>query len=354
MSSMGRGIFKDEKAATVVFGTLLIILVTITLVSGLALVASLTMKQNAERQAVLDAAKNENLKIVTIRPTASFDPSYWDSLNITVLNLDILDSNIAAISINGNFMMNYFLKDENGKLFLINGTSYPVVYNSSHKALIPAGKSSQICIGSIHTSESTPIYYTGSPSSVNLSNFPSKEYSNYKVFVRVYNSTTNYPLNGFGEGLPGEDFYVDENTSTLWMTNASISAGDYNVNYTTFLPGTLGYNELQTTDAITVEIISDRTNIFSKRFMPPEPIAEIQDLGGGKYLLDASKSNAPDGFITSYKWTIYDATNNIMGNLTGIKVTNNTSNVNIDLTVTNNYGMISKLSDVGRAGKISI
>lgn len=362
MSSMDRGISQDEKAATVIFGTLLIILVTITLVSGLALMASATMKQNAERQAIIDAQKNENLKIVSIKPTSSseFSP-YWDSLNITVLNLDVLDSKIAAISINGDYMMNYFLKDEDGKPFLISGTGYPMPFNSTYKAEIPADKSYQICLslGGIHSSDE--INFLGTlPASVTLNNFPGKAFSNFSYLVKVYDSSnSNITFN------EGSDFTIDENSSVLTIPAGSIMAPgtNYTVAYTTFLNGNMGPMYVKRTDPITVEIISDRTNIFSKRFMPPEPIAEVQFLDGGQVMLDASKSNAPDGFITSYKWAVYDISNTLTYGgfndnatpLEGIKVeTDLTKTRTVDLEVTNNYGMVSRLSDLGRSGNITV
>ncbi|WP_440946420.1 hypothetical protein ACSAZL_20595 [Methanosarcina sp. T3] len=368
MSFKGRGIFQDERAATVVFGTLLIILVTITVVSALALSISVAQKNAMDRQSAIEASENENLKIVSIQPTASDYPlysSYWDSLNITVLNLDILDSRVSAVSINGNYMMNYCLIDENREPFLISGTDYPMTFDSRRRAEIPAGKARQIHIGGIHTSENiTPL--SSSPVNVSLNNLPDKAYSDFSYLVRVYNSTASFNY--------GSDFTVDENSSILTLLNDSIVPGtNYTVEYTTFLGGNMGPMQVSKNDPITVEIISDRINVYKKMFVPPIPLAEVQykselrpNGSVDQYLLfDASDSYDPDsdGFITGYRWAIYNGTGaKVYGfdegdaPLRGIKVRPALNLLDtpftIDLEVTDDTGMVSKLSET--SGNITI
>lgn len=365
MSFTDRGIFQDEKAATVVFGTLMIILVTITVVSSLALMASLSQKNAMERQSVLEAAENENLKIVTIKPTAGSLDSYesnWESLNITVMNLDILDSDIAAISINDDFMINYFLIDENGN-FDLDGNGNPKIYNVSKKITVPTEESIQIHVGGIPILGT--VHYNGS--FISLNNSPSEAYPNIDSsgWLDIYDSNNTR--------IGNSDFTVKDNQLVLTNVNLSIPENDYIVKYTTFLNYKLDphYDDFQTTRSIKVEIISERTNLFSKRFMPPNPIAEIQvksEIVGGiprdYLLLDASNSNAPDGFITSYRWEVYNSTGKIYGfeegdeQLSGIKARPTMlnlpdANITIDLEVKNNYGMVSRLSDIS-GNKITI
>lgn len=367
MSFKGRGLFQDERAATVVFGTLLIILVTITVVSALALSISVAQKNAMDRESAIEAAENENLKIVSIQPTASDYPlysSYWDSLNITVLNLDILDSKVSAVSINGNYMMNYFLIDENRAPFLISGTDYPMTFDSRRRAEIPAGKARQIWIGGVHTSEN--ITPSSSSPNVSLSNFPDKAYSDFSYLVKVYNSTASFNY--------GSDFTVDENNSILTLLNSSFVPGtNYTVEYTTFLNGNIGPMQVSKKDPITVEIISDRINVYKKMFVPPVPLAEVQYKSetrpDGSYdqylLLDASDSYDPDsdGFITGYRWAIYNGTGAKLYGfdeedtpLKGIKVRPalNLSDTPfiIDLEVTDDTGMVSRLSET--SGNITV
>lgn len=355
----GRGIFRDEKAATVVFGTLLLILVTITVVSGLALMISVTQKNMMERQSAIEASENENLKIVSIKPTASDYPlysSYWDSLNITVLNLDILDARVLAVSINGNYITNYSFIDENREPFLISGTDYPMTFNSSRRAEIPAGKARQIHIGGIRTSEEI-IPSGSSPVNVSLNNFPDKVYSDFSYLVKVYNSTASFNY--------GSDFTVDENSSILTLSNESVVPGTkYTVEYTTFLSGNMGPGQVSKGEPITVEIISDRINIYKKMFVPPVPLAEVQyksemrpDGSIDQYLLlDASNSYDPDsnGFITSYVWEVCSDTGTTI--LKGIKARfgnlDLNSNCTINLEITDDTGMVSKLNET--SGNITI
>lgn len=367
MSFKGRRLFQDERAATVVFGTLLIILVTITVVSALALSISVAQKNAMDRQSAIEASENENLEIVSIQPTASDYPlysSYWDSLNITVLNLDILDFRVSAVSINGNYMMNYFLVDEYGEPFLISGTDYPMTFDSRRRAEIPAGKARQIYIGGVHTSEE--INLPTVLATVPLNNFPDKAYSDFSYLVKVYNSTASFNY--------GSDFTVDENSSTITLLNSSIVPGtNYTVEYTTFLNGNMGPMQVSKKDPITVEIISDRINVYKKMFVPPVPLAEVQYKSEyrpngslDQYLLfDASDSYDPDsdGFITGYRWAIYNSTGAKLYGfdeedipLKGVKVRPALNLLDtpftIDLEVTDDTGMVSRLSET--SGNITI
>lgn len=359
MFSKHRGFHQDDRASSVMFATLLLILVAITVVSGLALMISVTQKENMDRQTLLEAQKNENLKIVTIHPTKNdLDSKYWDSLDFTVLNSDINEARINAISINNKFFLNCFLMNENGKL-IEDKKENPLKYNASNKITVPAEKAVQIHVGGIPLLGT--VNYNGS-SFTPLNNSPSDAYPNVDSsgWLDVYDSSGIHVGHG--------DFTVTDNQVAANNVNVSgsIPNGDYNVTYTTFLNNELNPNDPQTqelfatTHSITVEIISGRVNLFSKRFMPPIPVADVQSKtdGSGNYLiLDASNSNDLDGFITSYLWEIYPTNDNAtpLESLTGNKErTNHASNVNIDLIVTNNYGMVSRLSDPGRSGRIPI
>ena len=153
------------------------------------------------------------------------------------------------------------------------------------------------------------------------------------------------------------------------MNNAS----SYNISYTTRfeafpLPFPVSKNE-----PLTVEVITSLINIFKRTFMPPVPLAEVQfeterivDSGGNvsyrDYLiLDASESFDPDdGSITEYRWAVWDNSTSIYNynNLTGMKVRpvklnlTTCQNVEIDLEVRDDTGMVSRLSQ--RSGNITI
>ena len=105
--------------------------------------------------------------------------------------------------------------------------------------------------------------------------------------------------------------------------------------------------------------------------MPPVPLAEVQvksecvNASSNKFrdvlILDASDSFDPDdGFITEYRWAVWNNTSTSIYdyNLTGMKVRpvklnlTTCQNVEIDLKVRDDTGMVSRLSQ--RSGNITI
>ncbi|MDI9633490.1 MAG: hypothetical protein QFX32_05460 [Methanolinea sp.] len=59
---------RDERAVSVIVGTLMLILVTVTAAAGLAVMVSQMQKEEMNRQTHQAAVKNELLKINGIRP----------------------------------------------------------------------------------------------------------------------------------------------------------------------------------------------------------------------------------------------------------------------------------------------
>jgi len=113
--------------------------------------------------------------------------------------------------------------------------------------------------------------------------------------------------------------------------------------------------------SIDVLLITDLGNNFAGTFAPPVPVAsveiETEDIGVAYrdvLILDASDSYDPDGFITEYNWTIYEYNRTISNwtiycNLTGRKIRVYLSKegpFRIDLKVTDDTGMVSRLSQI--------
>jgi len=113
--------------------------------------------------------------------------------------------------------------------------------------------------------------------------------------------------------------------------------------------------------SIDVIVITDLGNNFARTFAPPVPIVDVEieteDIGiayRDVLILDASDSYDPDGFITAYNWTIYGDDPDPRY-LTGKRVRVTLSKegpFEIDLEVTDDTGMVSKLSQI--SGNISI
>ena len=116
--------YHDESAISVIIGTLLLILITITAASGLALMVSGMQKEAMERESHLAAVASENLRIISIDPAGN--ATHWHSVNVTLMNLNTEDSRVTAISLNGVHARNYRAKDASGDLDYYRG--YPAGY----------------------------------------------------------------------------------------------------------------------------------------------------------------------------------------------------------------------------------
>ncbi len=114
-----------------IVGALLLILITVIAAAGLAMIASQAEKQQADRQAVQDAIKNEKLVIVGIRPIFDISSPDYNTINITIQNLNVQNSSVSGISINDGKGDDYFLKYECGGH----------TYNYTDRLVIPASGS---------------------------------------------------------------------------------------------------------------------------------------------------------------------------------------------------------------------
>jgi flagellin-like protein len=131
---------RDDRGVSVIFGTLLLILITVIAASSVAFMISTMQKDAMERESFQSSVENENLKIVSIKPIG--DGSSWESVDLLVFNNNIEDSYISAISINNGYFLNFRAYDSSGSLDVYN--NYPAVYNANRRLKIPATKSKTI------------------------------------------------------------------------------------------------------------------------------------------------------------------------------------------------------------------
>ncbi|MCD6197334.1 MAG: hypothetical protein J7K15_01995 [Deltaproteobacteria bacterium] len=372
--------YHDESGISVIIGTLMLILITIIAASGLALMVSGMQKEAMERESHLAAVESENLRIISIDPSGN--DTQWGSVNVTIMNLNTADSRITAISLNGVHTRNYMAKDASGDLDYYSGyPSCPVVYNFKKRVIVPATSSKEIClnlteivINTSDTSEeidvsgwddnSTNHTFTPLNQPYTRAMYPNVNYSNEKIF----NLTDGYSL------VERDNNYTTDNigTITLLVDGNMTNTSNYIINYTTTrfdtFPPPLS---VRRNEPLTIEVITSLINIFKRAFMPPVPLAEVQfetermvDSGGNvsyrDYLiLDASESFDPDGSITEYRWAVWNNSTPIYDyNLTGMKVRpvklnlSTSHNIEIDLEVRDDTGMVSRLSQ--RSGNITI
>ena len=442
-------LLRDERGVSVVFGTLLLILITIIAASGVAVMVSTTQKDIMERQAQLEAVQNENLKVISIHPMGN--STHWDSVNITVLNLNTDDAYITGIKLNDIYALNYMAGDDRGNLDYYK--DYPMIYNFNRRILVPATKSKEISLNftNITVTETRSFDVSGWPDEnedyvYSLSSHPGQAYSEVTYSEVVTNSsdtftsgmdytmdyesgkitlyksgdmnphltkvinvsswtdnTANYnlsltdlPIMAGSETVwnatiadfnPTNNYSIDYTTGNITLIGSSnggkmLNTNNYNI---TFKTNDNVYNITYKIDAesftkpisiekgetIVVELMTSHINIFKETFIPPVPLAEIQfeterlvdGNGSVDYqdylLLDASGSFDQDGFVTSYRWAIWDNSTVIYDyNLTGMKARptkldlGTASNVEIDLEVVDDNGMVSRLSK--RSGNITL
>lgn len=131
-----RNFHPDEQGVSVIVGALLLILITVIAAAGLAMIVSQAEKQQADKQALQQAIDNEKLKIVSMYPTYSDTTGYMNGMDIVVQNLNVQESSIIAISLNGVYakvcnLSKNISDDNNGRDYYFNGSRIKVPASGS-------------------------------------------------------------------------------------------------------------------------------------------------------------------------------------------------------------------------------
>lgn len=103
---------RDEVAVSVIIGTLMLILVTVTAAAGLAVMVSQMQKDEMNRQAHQAAVRSELLKINGITPKYNGTTGILEEMNVTILNLNTADSRISLVGLNDRVFPKSFLAGE--------------------------------------------------------------------------------------------------------------------------------------------------------------------------------------------------------------------------------------------------
>jgi flagellin-like protein len=107
----------NDEAVSVIVGTLLLILITVTAAAGLAIMVSQMQKDEMNRQSHLAAVKSENIQVLDIglandraawnqspwNITADQSWSNWSSVTFTLANLNTDDTRIIGIAVNDHY-----------------------------------------------------------------------------------------------------------------------------------------------------------------------------------------------------------------------------------------------------------
>ena len=376
-------LYNDERGISVIIGTLMLILITIIAASGLALMVSGMQNDAMERKSHLAAVASENLRIISIDPSGNSTGGEWDSVNVTIMNLNTADSRITAISLNGVHAKNYMANGASGDLEYHRG--YPAAYNFKKRVIVPAAGSKEICLNFteqivIESNESVDVLGWANISenyTYPLPNHPRVAYP-YALYPDMDCDETVCNVTDGGNVTDQHGNYtLDEITGNITLIGAAFggsltNTSNYNITYMTRFDTFTSPLRVRKNEPITIELTTSLINIFKRTFMPPVPLAEVRfeterlvdSTGSVSYrdylILDASDSFDPgDGSITEYRWAVWDNSLKIYYyNLTGMKARpvklNLTAahNIEIDLEVRDDTGMVSRLSQ--RSGNISI
>ena len=132
-----KNILKSNKGASEIVGALLLIAVVIVAVSGIAVIVAQVQKNEMERQSNIDAVEKENIKIMSILPVLNGTTGYLDALNITITNLNAVDSRVANVIINDKAAVNYTSSNEYNE---------EKNYSYTDRLNVPAGKAKVLSI----------------------------------------------------------------------------------------------------------------------------------------------------------------------------------------------------------------
>jgi hypothetical protein len=142
---------QNESGVSVIIGTLLLILITVTAAAGLAIMVSQMQKDEMNRQSHLAAVKSEKIEILNVglkndRVAWNQSPfnisenlswNNWSSVTLTLSNLNTDDVKVIGIAINDRYTRNYSTLTDTP-------LSVSVPYNiSNHEYLTLPGTKSQ-------------------------------------------------------------------------------------------------------------------------------------------------------------------------------------------------------------------
>ncbi len=163
----------NEDGVSVIVGTLLLILITVTAAAGLAIMVSEFQKEDMNRQSHIRNVENENLSLPYISlATNATDSGNWSTLDLTILNLNIEDSYVVAISVNGRYATHY----------TYDGTEY----GPNKRLLIPARKNRENVQINFTLSFGEEQFYVGTGEALDIRVMTSL----YNTFERTFQQPT--------------------------------------------------------------------------------------------------------------------------------------------------------------------
>jgi hypothetical protein len=151
---------KNDMGVSVIVGTLLLILITVTAAAGLALMISQMQKDEMNRQSHLAAVAAENITILNVafennqtewNLTGIQNSQNWSSVRLTLVNLNTANAIIMGIAINDHYAVNFTDKSRTDP-----SVSSRNIYNSTNYLTIPATGSKDVYIDFVANATDDP------------------------------------------------------------------------------------------------------------------------------------------------------------------------------------------------------
>jgi hypothetical protein len=119
-------LIEDESGLSVVVGTLLLIIVVVGSVSALALMVNEAQKKEMDLRSIRAVVESENLKLLSVSLNDPDRDGYWNTINISVVNLNTEESRIVSLNLkekNYNFQKQFPVPPAGSKQIFLNLTS---------------------------------------------------------------------------------------------------------------------------------------------------------------------------------------------------------------------------------------
>lgn len=287
-----RRLQKDQQAISIIIGALMLTVIVVSAATSFAVFTSQKQKELQDADFAKLRRDLEEIAITSISDiTYQSVPAHLETISFIITNLHAADSTISSLSINGNYLRQFYLirQDLSVEEWKINSTTGHYELKTMTSSL-----GAQIYNGTLNESN--------------------KKYAYYPLTI------------------------ASRERVVLCITNASTT-------------GLFLIKEIYKNDAITFSLYTSLTKEFTKTFIPPTAIIRVitesqwnSTTNDYKSLLilDGSLSDHPgeDAYILSWNWSIDGV---LLSNL-GRKVRAPDSllvgpNHTLTLTVTDNFGM---------------
>lgn len=168
----------NDQGVSVIIGTLLLILITVTAAAALGLMVSQMQKDAMNRQSHINAVNSEKIQISGVMLNNNNDTWFqlgvnnsqnWSSISFNMMNLNTQDVSINGIAINNHYLFNFSFTSLSGSVSSGNctslgnpqgwcNTSYASgSYSNSSFFTIPAGQSTKIKLDLTSITSAPPI-----------------------------------------------------------------------------------------------------------------------------------------------------------------------------------------------------